>query len=348
MANSRQKTAAKRAQIRKAASQARAAEKVTVNVQSTGSVPKWILNGKASGGNAGGGGKAGGRGKRGRRSNRRGALANYLDATHDSHLPLPRAVMPYSVVRLTKRINYGSGNAKLILVGAYVTDSSITGREGAWMNFAAVSNHTDFDAPMNQASNTYLATYPTAGIGDFATVAPHACTVQIMNPGALQTTTGIIYVGRSRTQLPMSGTSRKWSELADELIQFQSPVLLSAGRAALSRFKISAGPMNMAELANFRPLDSRNDGLTTWNGTTSGDFDPSGLSPIFIVKPAGMELELLITMEWKVRFSPDNVACTTHVHHKPGTESVWDRLVNGLEDAGVIEAGVRAASAALA
>lgn len=179
-------------------------------------------------------------------------------------------------------------------------------------------------SPIGGASNTQATALPLDGIGNAATMVPSALSVQIMCPTALQTASGIIYAGVMNTQAQVSGRADTWAEYMDKFVQFQNPRLLAASKLALRGVQINSYPLNMSEVSKFTGLAQNESGTITWGSNT---FDPTGWAPIVIYNPDGAQLELLITMEFRVRFDLDNPASASHSHHPIASDGVWDRLV---------------------
>jgi len=121
------------------------------------------------------------------------------DAKLPHHLPLPRAVGPYTVVRTTKRFQANWGN---IILGTFMKPTGSSGSE--WTNICAVApSLANGDAnwiSAHQNTNAYRTPLDfLARNTSMATCVPSAFTVQILNPEALQTTTGIVYAGVMNT-----------------------------------------------------------------------------------------------------------------------------------------------------
>jgi hypothetical protein len=265
---------------------------------------------------------------------------NGFNALSPLHLALPRAVGPYSVVRTTRRFKTDD---KVILFGSFATDADANGNTPAWLNVCAISSAVPA-AAINGANASYVWTYDTSSFGVAMTWVPAAITVQIMNPGALQTTSGMVYGGRVHTQLPLANDARTWDSLSDSLIQYQTPRLMSAGKLALKGVKCSALPFDMSDLTDFRAFQATSTGAITWDGDTSVALahgaQPSGFAPIFVVNTGdSLELEYLVTCEWRLRFDPNTPACSAHTFHPPAPLSVWNDAVaaamrggHGMED----------------
>lgn len=253
-----------------------------------------------------------------------------FDAFQRPHLPLPRAVGPYTVIRTTLVID---SPKQFWLFGTYTNDHP-TGalRQGpAWTNIAAIADGAlGVGGTIGGAANADKRAFTTMALGtgfDKCSLTPAAYSVQIMNPQALQTTQGVVYAGRSRTQLNLSADSRTWQTLANQLVSYNQPRLLSAAKLAMRGVQIDAVPMNMSMLSDFTPIDREGDGDFTWNNAIAN----TGFAPIFVYNPNGIALQYLITCEWRVRFDPSNPAQATHKYYPPASDSTWSRMLAMLE-----------------
>ncbi len=266
------------------------------------------------------------------------------DATNPFHLPLPVTTGPYQVVRLTRTWTTSSGEQTLIL-GPFVSDAITGGRAEGWENAICLFNALPLSNAMNATSGVASRCLDVSSLGDGTTLVPSAFTVTLMNGNALQTTSGVIYMGRMNSCPTLANVSRTWQSFTDTFIANHSPRLLSAAKLAMGAVKCSAIPANMSALGNFSSFTSSTDSTFTWNGTTSGDLENGGFAPIVIVKPAGLTLTVMVTVELRIRFDPDHIASSTHVHHKAVPDTVWNDAIAAAVSAGhgvydIAEAGV--------
>lgn len=243
------------------------------------------------------------------------------DARLPHHLPLPRAVGPYLTVRFTRRF---STDARVLVFGTFRRPGS-----GEWINDVCYYDH-DASQAIGGGDNTNRVVHNMSELGKAATVCPSAMTVQIMNPGALQTTEGMVYAGVMTTQAKLGGDSRTWEAWADSAIQFQAPRMMSAGKLAIRGVQVSSYPLNMADVSDFETLEIKTDGRHTWNSTS--EPEPAGWAPIFVYNTGGgdpnpLKLEYLVTTEWRVRFDLANPASAGHSHHEVASDGVWNKLM---------------------
>jgi hypothetical protein len=173
-------------------------------------------------------------------------------------------------------------------------------------------------------------------LGLAATVVPAAITVQVMNPGALQSEAGIAYIGRSSAQYDLAGSTRSWVQLGQQFVSYMTPRLCSAGKLVLRGVKCSSYPLDMSALSSFRPVRSWVDafGATGKFNWTSDVVKPQGFAPIVIYNPDSIALQILVTIEWRVRFDPENPASSSHSYHGTATDAAWAGAVNALSAAG--------------
>jgi len=253
------------------------------------------------------------------------------DAFHPAHLPLPRSVGPYTVVRTTALIK---SSAAVNVVGTFATSGTTTnGRRMQWTTVGMLSSVTESVA-VDAANNAYMHTIPFPGVnkvGSGFTAVPSAVSVQVMNPNPLQSTEGIVAAAVCPTSLDLRGRTETWDSLSSEFISYMRPRLLSAGKLTLRGVQLDSYPLNMAALAEFRQVTSSPDGVTTYSdGNTDAAFT-EGFAPIVIANNGGAEsplpLDYLVTVEWRVRFDIGNPAVASHCHHGVTSDIHWDKLI---------------------
>lgn len=184
-------------------------------------------------------------------------------------------------------------------------------------------------------------------LGAMATIVPSALTVQIMNPNALQTTNGIIYIGRLKTQVRGEDETGTWDALGQEFVSFQAPRLCSAGKLALRGVKVDAVPFNVQELMDFDrvvdPMDTtESDFVEPWRSSSVADgstainprWKMKGFAPIGVYNPNNVALQYLVTLEYRCRFDMGHPAASTHTHHAPSSQQSWASHIKSLLDAG--------------
>lgn len=254
------------------------------------------------------------------------------DAFSPKHIPLPRSTGPYTVVRTTRLVK---SSAKVNIIGTYAQHGPSGGKD-YWTNIGMLTSVSGTTA-INASSNTALKDVPFPGVtvtGSGLSAVPAAISVQVMNPNALQSTNGIIAGAVSSTQLDLRGRAETWNEFATEFISFMRPRLMSAGKLALRGVQLDSYPLDMSALADFRAVLKAADAQFTWDSANRGCF--SGWAPLVIINDAANDLELdfLITIEWRVRFDIGNPAVASHSHHGVTSDSQWDRMIKAASNRG--------------
>jgi len=251
-------------------------------------------------------------------------IVNGLDAFDPSHVPLPRAVGDYTVIRTTEVFSSGS---QFNLLGPVRNGPLTTGGPEAWSNTCALQANSSSGGAfaVGAANGTLRKVFTAMNTPAWAEArcTPAAYTVKLMNPEALQTTSGIVYIGRAKQMLNPGGSTRTWDELANELVSYSSPELCAAGRLALRGVKVDAVPYDMNAMAEFRNLRQDTATAFTWS-SDSLQFD--GFAPIFVYNPNNVDLQFMVCCEWRVRFDPSNPAYASHTYHRPSTPGYWDRV----------------------
>lgn len=246
------------------------------------------------------------------------------DAFDYCHAPLPRATGPYTVVRTT---NLVASSAKFSMVGAFKDLS-----KNLWTNVCLIEDVVA-GTSISAAGNALARSVPFPGgaalLGSGLTAVPAAISVQVMNPEALQATTGICALGVCSTQLDVNNRLESWNELATEFISFFRPRLCSAAKLSLRGIQMNSYPMDMSSVSDFRPLFPIGDQTTFTldNGVAGSGLAPDGWAPIVIVNENGVALQLLVTIEWRVRFDIGNPAVASHVHHGVTSDVDWNKML---------------------
>jgi len=282
-----------------------------------------------------------------------------LDANHPSHLPLPRAIGPYTVVRTTQLIKT---SAKVNLFGPF-TDFNTSQRFGKrWTPICCLRDVTA-GLPINDATGSGNAEFiPFANLRndkgwDNCSLTPAAFTIQVMNPKNLQSADGVARICRLRFMPDLRGDTRTWEAFGEDCAAFNYPRLCSGGKLALRGVKVDAMPFDMAELAEFTSLSNYTDSITLeYNDSLS--LEPSGFAPIMVLLDDAMivagGLDILVTCEWRVRFDPTNPAQGTHQRYPVASDATWntfmarmEKKAHGVEDIAetVAEYGAAAAGA---
>ena len=243
------------------------------------------------------------------------------DAKHYSHLPLPRSVGPYTVIRATKRVQVSSiAN----IIGTFQRRYGDSPQKGFWSTNVLVSS-VAANNPINATlpANASFYTLPLEGLGEAATLVPSALSVQIMCPTALNDASGILYAGVMNTQAAIGGRGDTWNEYMEKFVQFQSPRLLAASKLALRGVQINSYPLNMTEVSKFTPLFRAEEADAVYDGDQE---EPTGWAPIVIYNPQQANIELLITVEYRLRFDLDHPASASHSHHPISSDYTWDKM----------------------
>lgn len=261
----------------------------------------------------------------------RGYWLEAWNAFHPSHLPLPRSVGPYAVVRTS---NVFSTNAECVLIGPAQMPT------GEWTSSIIRSSVISAN-PVNGAGNCDVLNLPIPGVavGQISTFTcvPAAMSVQIMNTEPLQTTSGLVAAACCPTQLNLKDNTRTWDAVTSQMYSYMKPRLMSAPKLALRGVHINSYPLDMNALSNFTGMENQPGGAVTWDTSSAdptGTANMSGLAPIYVSNNSGHELQYLVAVEWRVRFDLANPAVSSHVHHGVTPDSVWNKMVKAASDLG--------------
>jgi len=271
------------------------------------------------------------------------------DAFSPAHLPLPRSVGPYTVVRTTALV---TSNDRVNIIGCFAQSESV-GLKDYWTTVGMIKS-VNSSLAINANNNTFLHDVPFPGSGSLTgtgiSAVPAAVSVQVMNPNPLQSTAGIVAGAVCPTQLDLRGRLETWADFGTEFVSFMRPRLMSAGKLALRGVQMDSYPLNMSALADFRPVLNNGDTAFTWS--TASRVHPLGFAPIVVINEASADspplaLNFLITVEWRVRFDIGNPAVSSHAHHGVSSDQHWDNLIRQAvsRGAGVMDIVERVANA---
>lgn len=244
------------------------------------------------------------------------------DAFHESHMPLPRAVAPYTVIRTTA-IWKPTGQPQIINLFGPTRDSS----NERWTPIYCLGNNNSETEQLDKPSGAYNYCFESlfADSWKAASIAPAAFSIQIMNPQALQDTEGMVYIARCKNKVALSegNLTKTWGAFAESLVSYSNPRLCSAAKLAMRGVQVDAVPNNMSELADFSTLETNGIATGSFTPAANGTIHQEGFNPIFVYNPQQIDLQILVCCEWRVRFDPSNPAYASVQTHRPSTEGNW-------------------------
>jgi len=254
------------------------------------------------------------------------------DAFHPMHLPLPRAVGPYTVVRTTGLI---SSNDRVNIIGTfrYTRQELNSGMDrDVWTNVGMLRS-VNSGLAVGAPNNAYMSTVPFPGVavtGSGFTATPAAVSVQVMNANPLQTTEGLVAGAVCPTQMDLRGRVETWADVGNEVISFMKPRLMTAGKLTLRGVQADSYPLNMSTVSEFTPMEVLADGAINFNEEQR--LHPNGWAPIVVINQGStldppLELQFLITVEWRVRFDIGNPAVASHRYQGVASDADWGKMI---------------------
>jgi len=252
-----------------------------------------------------------------------------LDARVPRTLGLPRAVGPYTVMRTTV---LHKSSSRYIQFCPFLSDADPAAPRARWYNWCGVEAVTSTSG-ITAADNTKAIAMPLSGLGDSCELVPAALTVQVMNDNALDNANGIFAMGRVNQALALgeSDATLLYDDMIARFISFYSPRMLTGGKLCLRGVKSSAYPINMNEYAEFAPVHEHNT-VFTWSPIQK----PAALAPIVFAQltDTPVNIQFMVTIEWRVRFDPGNPATATHTHHDTLADEAWNDVVKTMSAVG--------------
>jgi hypothetical protein len=245
------------------------------------------------------------------------------DAFDPMHLPLPRAVAPYTTIRTTAIWNPSDDNNRTFAL--FAPSLNVSSDAGQWSTSYAISSNKLMTDVLSVADGVQQHVFEGMLNASWkaASVTPSAFSVQIMNPGAMATTEGMVYIGRclNKVNLSEGDLTKTFQSVVDNLVSYSAPRLCSAGKLALRGVQVDSIPNNMSQLANFTTLRDATNKTFTLSDTNAAHQE--GFNPIFIYNPNQVPIQVLVCCEWRVRFDPSNPAYAACRMHAPSTDHTW-------------------------
>lgn len=225
--------------------------------------------------------------------------------------------------------------SKAILVGTFCgpRETGSTGREqsATWSNLViAEQAGLDTDVIGADGATKFYGVPPPANPGhgsndrgSTSQCCPSAISVQIMGNKSLNAAEGQLAAGVVPANMDLRASSRKWSDISGEFISYFRPRLLSGAKLALRGVQMNSHPLNMSDCSDFRNMfysQNSSEGHP-WVIT---NIATEGWAPMFIANPDESDVTLLVTVEWRVRFSIGHPAVSSHTHHGVSSDRTWD------------------------
>lgn len=264
-----------------------------------------------------------GNGKRSVGKNQKGAATQLaLNAFQKTHMALPRAVAPYSVVRTI--VNYGvttSNRDKLIIIQPMMDTSGDV--HGFTNCIGWVTDVEDAGGPIPTATSPIGINLPAVGNTGVECV-PAAITMRITCPSPLINATGQLFLGRWN----VPGDRTAYNHYADMVSGFEAyakPEPYTAAMMATRVREVSCVPRDFNDFCEFHPYTNAtfSSSLRPWGGMTPIVFSMKAAVPATVYN-------LQICVEWRYRFKMDDPAASTHVFHPPTSLDVVNRTLGAM------------------
>lgn len=271
------------------------------------------------------------------------------DAFCTAHAPLPRSVGPYTVVRTSFLT---ATSAKCGLIGTFKRRQTVLGAVGSsispegWSNCVMVTEEATTAIGSTPSSGFHYSPFPGGGTNvnrtqTTFTCCPAAISVQIIGPTAINDANGQLCAAVVPARMDLTDDTRTWQEIQTDITSYFRPRLLSAGKLTLRGVQMDSHPLSMADVSTFEPLihnppNPNSPEVVNWD--INAPY-PCGWAPMAFVNPSGADIQLLIGVEWRVRFDVGNPAVASHQHHGVSSDVGWDQQIRRATEAlpGVID-----------
>lgn len=200
-----------------------------------------------------------------------------------------------------------------------------------WTNTCAILFKTLVN-PINAANGARTRKVSGGNLSRMSVV-PTACTIRIMNPETLNSTSGSVYVGQIKTKEDLRDYVKSAATIADELVSFCGAKSYSAASLAVRPIEVSCVPVDMTDLSSFYEMNvSAQSEDITYADSSFGEY-PAGLAPVFISNPNGVPLTVEVSMKFRVRHGIESPFHSAMPLRPPGSERDWyDGIKTVLED----------------
>jgi len=241
-----------------------------------------------------------------------------LDATHPGLPPLPRSVGPYipeTLTYITSGMNYTTSLWGPIKFKAAQGDY--------WRSSVGIAGIAGGSA-INAANNARIIAPIDMSAYAKASMVPASVTVQVMNPAALQTTAGNVYVVRCNQLIKLAGSSTLWDNLANQIVSRSNSLPMSAAGLNQRPVKIDCVPLDMTSYSQFERLSNNSTGTFTFD---SDDHSFDTMSPVLIYNPDAVALTVAVTIKWRMRLDPGIPGYGAGLPQKAAPPGYWDRAL---------------------
>lgn len=242
-----------------------------------------------------------------------------LNAFQKTHMPLPRAVAPYSVVRTI--VNYGvttSNRDKMVVIQPMM---NVTGDVPGFTNCVGwVTDLEDASGRIPTTASPLGINLPAVGNTGVECV-PAAITMRVTCPSPLINATGQLFLGR--WNVPGDRTAyQDYSDMVSGFEAYAKPEPYTAAMMSTRVREVSCVPRDFNDFCEFHPYTNAafSSTLRPWGGMTPIVFSMKAAVPATVYN-------LQICVEWRYRFKMDDPAASTHVFHPPSNLDVVNRTL---------------------
>lgn len=279
------------------------------------------------------------------------------DAFATVHAPLPRSVGPYTVIRTSFMTQTTS---RCGFIGTFKVRSKNQSSAGGkavlpegWSNCVMVTEEADTVIGTTAATGFHFSPFPggadsNARLQTTFTCCPAAVSVQMMGPTSIAAASGQLAAAVVPARLDLTDDTRSWETVQTDITSYFRPRLLSSGKLTLRGVQMDSHPLSMSDVSSFEPMvhEPPNPSVVPARIWNEEQPYPCGWAPLAFVNPTSAPLQLLIAVEWRVRFDVGNPAVASHQHHGVSSDLSWDHGVRRATEAlpGVIDIVERVAN----
>lgn len=252
-------------------------------------------------------------------------ILHAADASRLTHVAPHIPLGPYTVVRgrivIPVKTN-AAGQTLTVMLGSYGISSqfnSVVTPVVAVMGEGGNVPGTTETQYVDSVMGVYDSSSPTTAIANGAL---HALTATLNCVSTATTAAGIVYYGAVNQRVNRQNFAT-YNDLGNSVITRREMSSKSAYCAMTSPIKLSAYPVDIVDWASQKPL-------MIPSITLGANLTNDALSQMmFVFPPTTTAVDYVITVhtEWRVNFT-DPALSSTSTKHEPGSQSLWDSVMN--------------------
>jgi len=252
-------------------------------------------------------------------------IIHAADASKLTHIAPHIPLGPYTVVRgrivIPVKTN-AAGQHVTVMLGAYGLSTAFNAVNTPLVAILGEGGNVPGTTETQYVDSVMGVYDSTTSVNAVANGAMHALTVELNCVSTATTAAGIVYYGAVNQRINRQNFAN-YNDLANSVITRREMSSKSAYCAMTSPIKLSAYPVDIVDWASQKPL-------LIPSATLGQNIAGDALSQMcFVFPPTTTAVDYVLTVhtEWRVNFT-DPALSSTSTKHAPGSQSLWDEVMN--------------------